>query len=52
MQIQLSDEVLGPRRIAFAVTVTFDDGKRIIEHKIAHVRDGLIARQADVEAWD
>jgi hypothetical protein len=32
--------------------VTFDDGKQILEHVIAVLRDGLIVRHVDVEAWD
>ena len=52
LTLALDSEVLGPDRIAFACTVTFSDGKRIIEHVIAHVRDGLIVRHVDVEAWD
>jgi hypothetical protein len=39
-------------RVAFSVDCVFPDGKRIFEHVIAHIEDGKIARQVDVEAWD
>ena len=52
LTIELSDEVIGKERIAFACIVTLDNGDRIIEHVIAHLRGGLIARHVDVEAWD
>jgi hypothetical protein len=52
LTIELSDEVIGEERIAFACIVTLDNGDRIIEHVIAHLRDGLIARHVEVEAWD
>jgi ketosteroid isomerase-like protein len=52
LTLELSDEVIGEQRIAFACMVTFDNGDRIIEHVIAHLRDGLIARHVEVEAWD
>jgi ketosteroid isomerase-like protein len=53
LTIELSDEVVGAERIAFACTVTFDDsGDRIIEHVIADLHDGRIVRHVDVEAWD
>ncbi|MEY2515571.1 MAG: hypothetical protein QOJ89_2929 [bacterium] len=52
LTIELSREVVGEERIAFACLVTFDDGKQILEHVIADLRDGLIVRHVDVEAWD
>jgi ketosteroid isomerase-like protein len=52
LTIELSREVVGDDRIAFACLVTFDDGKQILEHVIAELRDGLIVRHVDVEAWD
>ncbi len=52
LEIELSREVLGDERIAFACLVTLADGRQILEHVIAEVRDGLIVRHVDVEAWD
>ena len=39
-------------RVAFSVTCTFLDGKRVYEQVIVQLRDGKVARQVDVEAWD
>jgi SnoaL-like protein len=52
IEIILSDEVLGEKRIAFSVDVTLPDRRRVFEHTILHVEDGKIVRQVDVEAWD
>jgi hypothetical protein len=52
VQLSLSDEVIGPTRAAFCVTCTLPNGDRIIENVIVHHKQGKIARQVDVEAWD
>jgi hypothetical protein len=52
LTIAIDDDVVSHERIAFRVTATFPDGRRIIEHVIAEHRDGRIVRQVDVEAWD
>jgi ketosteroid isomerase-like protein len=52
LEFELSDEVLGDERAAFRVMCTLPGGRRIIEHVIVELEDGLIARQVDVEAWD
>ena len=52
LTLELSREVLGEERIAFACLVTLAGGKQILEHVICDVRDGLIVRHVDVEAWD
>jgi hypothetical protein len=52
LTIDIADDVVSDERIAFSVTATFPDGRRIIEHVIAEHRDGRIVRQVDVEAWD
>jgi hypothetical protein len=44
--------VIGADRVAFSVDCALSDGRHIFEHVIAHVRDGQILRQVDVEAWD
>jgi len=50
--ITVADEVVTADRVAFSVDCVFPDGKRIFEHVIAHIEDGKIARQVDVEARD
>jgi hypothetical protein len=53
LKLELGDEVIGPNRGAFCVTCTLpDNDRKIIENVIVHFRDGRIARQVDVEAWD
>ena len=52
LTISLSREVLAEDRIAFACLVTLGDGRQILEHVIADLRDGLIVRHVDAEAWD
>jgi predicted enzyme related to lactoylglutathione lyase/ketosteroid isomerase-like protein len=52
MEIAVANEVLGEDRVAFTVTVTLGDGRRVLENVIADLRDGLIVHQVDVEAWD
>jgi ketosteroid isomerase-like protein len=42
--LEVGDEVVGPERAAFRVTCTLPDGRRILEHVIAHLRDGRIVR--------
>lgn len=52
LTIELSREVIAADRIAFACLVTLGDGKQILEHVIADVRNGQIVHHVDVEAWD
>ena len=52
IELSLSDEVVGEERAAFCTWVVLPDGRRIVENVIVHLRDGLIARHVDVEAWD
>ena len=52
LTLELSREVIGDERIAFACLATLADGRQILEHVIADVRDGLVVRHVDVEAWD
>jgi ketosteroid isomerase-like protein len=50
--ITLADEVVGEDRSAFSVDCALSYGRHVFEHVIAHVRDGQVIRQVDVEAWD
>ncbi len=50
--ITVADEVIGTGRVAFSVDCAFPDGKHVLEHVIARIENGKIARQVDVEAWD
>ena len=52
LRIDTGNPVLDERRAAFTLTVTREDGRRIVENVILEHRDGLVTRQIDVEAWD
>jgi hypothetical protein len=52
IELALADEVLDTGCVAFSVTCTFPDRKRVFEHSIVPTVDGKITRQVDVEAWD
>jgi uncharacterized protein (DUF1778 family) len=50
--ITQADQVAGENRSDFSVDCALSDGRDVFEHVIAHVRDGQVVRQVDVEAWD
>jgi ketosteroid isomerase-like protein len=52
IDLVVADEVVGSRRVAFAVTAILPGRRRVYEHVILHLRGGRIARQVDVETWD
>jgi ketosteroid isomerase-like protein len=52
VQLRVSHEVVGAERAAYRLTVTFDDGREIIEHVIVELAGGRIVCEVDVEAWD
>jgi hypothetical protein len=52
VDLKLSHAVVADERAAFRVTCTFPDGSSVLEQVIVELRDGLIALQVDVEAWD
>jgi hypothetical protein len=53
-ELVITHELVGERRIAYRLTVTFAlDGRQIVEHVIADLDDeGRVASQVDVEIWD
>ena len=52
VRLSISDEVTAGDRAAFMVTCDLGDGRRAIENTVITLRDGLIVRQVEVEAWD
>lgn len=44
--------VVDERRVAYMLTATLGDGRRVIENVILDHIAGRIIRQVDVEAWD
>jgi len=53
-ELRITHELVGERRIAYRLTVTFaGGGRRIVEHVIADLDErGAIVSQVDVEIWD
>lgn len=52
VELKISHEVIAPARVAYRLTVSFEDGRRIIEHIIIELANGRITSEVDVEAWD
>ena len=52
VRLSITDEVTAGDRAAFMVTCDLGDGRRAIENTVITLRDGLIVRQVEVEAWD
>lgn len=52
MSHEVRDLVEGDRSIAHTVRCLYPDGTRVVCMTIAELRDGLIARQTIVQAWD
>ena len=52
VELRVSHEVIGSRRAAYRLTVSFRDGREIIEHIIIELAGGRIVSEVDVEAWD
>jgi len=50
--MEIENEVVDDSGAAFTLTVSFDDGRRIVENVIVTHREGKVTRQIDVEAWD
>ena len=49
---RIESEVVGEERIAFNEACEYPDGTRVLSATTLEVRDGKIARQVSVEAWD
>ena len=52
LKSRIEDEVVGEERIAFNEACEYPDGTRVLSATTLEVRDGKIARQLSVEAWD
>jgi len=52
VKLSISDELTDGDRAAFMVTCELGEGRRAIENTVLTLRDGLIVRQVEVEAWD
>ena len=52
MTHHVEDEVVGENRVAFNEACEYPDGLRVLGSTTMDVRDGMIVRQTNVEAWD
>jgi len=52
MAHHVEDEVLGENRVAFNEACEYPDGLKVLTASTLELRDGMIVRQTNVEAWD
>jgi ketosteroid isomerase-like protein len=52
MTHHVEDEVLGENRVAFNEACEYPDGTRVLGATTLELRDGMIFRQTNIEAWD
>jgi hypothetical protein len=52
MTHRVENEVVGENRVAFNEACEYPDGTRVLGAQTLELRDGKIARQVNVEAWD
>jgi ketosteroid isomerase-like protein len=52
VRLTITDELAAGDRAAWMVICELGDGRRAIENTIVTLRDGLIVRHVEVEAWD
>ncbi len=52
MTHHIENEVIGGERVAFNEACEYPDGTRVLSATTLEVRDGKVARQVSVEAWD
>ena len=52
MAHHIEDEIVGENRVAFNEACEYPDGVRVLGATTMELRDGMIVRQTNVEAWD
>ena len=52
MEHRVENEVFADERVAFNIACRYPEGLRVLVATTLEVRDGRIAREVDVEAWD
>jgi ketosteroid isomerase-like protein len=52
MTHHVEDEVVGEDRVAFNEACEYPDGLKVLTATTLDLRDGMIVRQTNVEAWD
>jgi hypothetical protein len=52
MTHRVENEVVGENRVAFTEACEYPDGIRVLTAMTLELRDGKVARQVNIEAWD
>jgi hypothetical protein len=52
MTHHIENEVVGEERVAFNEACEYPDGTKVLTATTLEVRDGKVAQQVNVEAWD
>src|SRR3954447_20168584 len=52
MTHHIENEVIGEDRVAFNEACEYPDGTRVLAATTLDVRDGKVAQQVNIEAWD
>jgi ketosteroid isomerase-like protein len=52
MTHHVEDEVVGETRISYNEACEYPDGVRVLGATTINLRDGMIVRQTNIEAWD
>ena len=52
MTHHVEDEVVGESRVSYNEACEYPDGVRVLGATTMELRDGMIVRQTNVEAWD
>jgi ketosteroid isomerase-like protein len=52
MAHRIEDEIVGENRVAFNEACEYPDGLKVLTASTLELRDGMIVRQTNIEAWD
>ena len=52
MAHHVEDEIVGENRVAFNEACEYPDGLKVLTASTLELRDGMIVRQTNIEAWD
>jgi len=52
MTHHVEDEVIGEDRVAYNEACEYPDGLKVLTATTLELRDGMIVRQTNIEAWD
>jgi ketosteroid isomerase-like protein len=52
MTHHVEDEIIGENRVAYNEACEYPDGVRVLGATTMDLRDGVIVRQINIEAWD